>query len=201
MTHTKQEQLNALYQPFNKQSSECILYCSGHTHIVFGEGNPNADIMFIGEAPGKDEDIQGRPFVGRSGKLLTQVLHNAGIKREDVFITNIVKCRPPFNKTPIIKDIPKSTLNLLRKQIQIIQPKILVTLGSIAAKVILNEQHLKITHARGKIFTKGNFKIISIYHPAYILRNQNLKKIWEQDIHTIKDEVNNTNTHKKGINI
>lgn len=182
----KQKQLEDLYQPYKKSSSQCLLYCSGHNNIVFGEGNPNADIMFIGEAPGKDEDLQGRPFVGRSGKLLTKALTEVGINRNDVFITNIVKCRPPHNKTPVINHISECTLNLLRQQIKIIQPKIICTLGSIPAQVLLQDSTLKITKIRGTLVSKGKLFIIPIYHPAYILRNKSLESLWINDLKATK---------------
>ncbi len=181
----KQQQLDQLYEPYKKANNNCLLYCSGHTNIVFGEGNPNADIMFIGEAPGKDEDLQGRPFIGRSGKLLNKALEQAHIKREDVFVTNIVKCRPPNNKTPIIEQINECTFNLLRNQIKIIQPTIICTLGSIAAQVILKNKELKITKARGSLVSKGNFFIIPIYHPAYVLRNKSAEFQWFEDLKMI----------------
>lgn len=181
----KQQLLDALYEPY-KKCLQCPLGFLGRTNVVFGEGNPDADILFIGEGPGKDEDEQGRPFVGRSGKLLNRALALVGIKREEVYITNIVKCRPPGNRAPL--PIESSTcMNLfLFNQIKIIRPRVICTLGATALNNLLSKPSA-ITKIRGqKIDYENNIIIIPTYHPAYILRNQTQAPTWVEDFKTIK---------------
>lgn len=186
----KQQLLDALYAPY-KKCLQCPLGFLGRTNVVFGEGNPDADILFIGEGPGKDEDEQGRPFVGRSGKLLNRAFGLVGIKREDVYITNIVKCRPPGNRAPL--PIESSTcMNLfLYNQIKIIRPRVICTLGAVALNNLLGYPS-SITKLRGKpIEYKDNIIIIPTYHPAYILRNQTHAATWVEDFKAIKAFVDN----------
>lgn len=183
----KQDLLDKLYEPY-KKCVQCPLGFLGRTHVVFGEGNPDAELMFVGEAPGQDEDIQGRPFVGRSGKLLNKALAIADINREDVFITNVVKCRPPNNRTPLPIEINTCISILLIHQIKIIRPKIICALGSVALTTLLGGKH-KITQVRGKTFERENFKIIPIYHPSYVLRSPNQEKIFYEDIKLIKQKL------------
>lgn len=165
----KQELLDALYAPY-KKCTECPLGMLGRKNVVFGEGNPNAALMLIGEGPGKDEDEQGRPFVGRSGKLLTRALELAGISREEVFITNIVKCRPPNNRAPKPEEAGTCKGLFLFNQIKIIRPQIICTLGSVALHELLDPSY-KITKVRGKRLTHGEITVLPTYHPAYVLRN------------------------------
>jgi uracil-DNA glycosylase len=165
----KQLLLDELYQPYIN-CKRCPLGFLGRKHVVFGEGNPNASLMLVGEAPGADEDIQNRPFIGRSGKLLTRSLQHLNIERPDVFITNIVKCRPPGNRTPTPLESNTCKNLLLLKQINIIRPKIICTLGSAAIRSLLDKD-LKITKLRGTLLRWHNITIIPTYHPAYILRN------------------------------
>lgn len=179
----KQKLLDALYAPYKEQLSiHPLAYFKSNT-IVFGEGNPDAQLMIIGEAPGREEDNQGRPFVGRSGKLLTKALEAVGLMRSSVFITNIVKCRPPNNRKPLLAESLLCKNLLLINEIKIIRPKLICTLGAAALEGLL-EQHLKITHARGKIITKGteNIPILPTYHPAYILRNPSEVKVFVEDL-------------------
>lgn len=154
----------------------------GSRRIIFGEGNPDARILFIGEAPGAQEDIEGRPFVGRSGKLLNNILQLAHVKREDVFITNIVKCRPPNNRRPLPKEMENSK-DLLIKQIKIIQPSIICTLGSAALEGLLSNP-VRISQVRGKAQEWLGFTVIPTYHPAYILRNPKELQTLANDIVT-----------------
>jgi len=126
--------------------------------------------MIIGEAPGKNEDLQGHPFIGRSGQLLTRSLQQAGLNREDVFITNIVKCRPPNNRNPLPLEIKTCKQLLLFKQIKIIQPKIICTLGALALEGLTNQRNIKITKTRGIPLNIDGITIIPTYHPAYMLR-------------------------------
>lgn len=166
----KQQLLEELYRPY-KACMMCPLGGLGRKNVVFGEGNPNASLLFIGEGPGKDEDEQGKPFVGRSGKLLNRALELVGISRQDVFITNVVKCRPPGNRAPLPLESGTCKNLLLFKQIKIIQPKLIVTLGA-SALVALIDEPVRITQIRGNIIEKNNLKIFPTFHPAYILRNQ-----------------------------
>lgn len=176
----KQNLLNELYAPYTK-CLECPLGGLGRTRVVFGEGNPDAELVIIGEAPGQDEDTQGRPFVGRSGKLLTKILEDAGLPRDTIFITNIVKCRPPNNRKPM--PIESSTCKnlLLIKQIQIIQPRLICTLGASALEG-LTGQPVKITQMRGKPLNWRDIVVIPTYHPAYILRNPPELSTLQKDI-------------------
>lgn len=183
----KQELLDKLYAPY-KNCVQCPLGFQGRKSVVFGEGNPDANLMFIGEAPGKDEDTQGRPFVGRSGQLLTKALGLVGIERADVFITNIVKCRPPNNRAPAPIEMSTCTKLFLFNQIKIIRPKIICTLGSIAINA-LSETPVQITKIRGTIIEKDGLMIVPTYHPAYILRNQSQAPVWLQDFKFIKKEL------------
>jgi len=180
----KQELLHELHAPY-KNCQMCPLGKLGRKNIVFGEGNPNAKLMLVGEGPGQKEDELCRPFVGRSGQLLTKVLEALNLSREEVFITNVVKCRPPNNRKPLANEADICTKLLLFKQIKIIQPKVICTLGSAATQTFLNE-NIKITKMRGKIFSqKFNTKktlIIPTFHPAYVLRNNTKIKEFADDI-------------------
>ena len=151
--------------------------CTTRTNIVFGEGNPFAEILFIGEGPGKNEDHSGRPFVGKAGELLDRGLQGAGLTRDDVYITNIVKCRPPNNRDPSLEEIG-ACYGFLYGQIKAMRPKLVVTLGRLAASTILNRP-VKITKEHGKIQGEfpdiPNLPVFVILHPAYILRNRNTK--------------------------
>jgi uracil-DNA glycosylase family 4 len=140
------------------------------THIVFGEGNPDARLMFIGEAPGREEDVQARPFVGEAGMLLTRLIEKMGLKREEVYIANIVKCRPPMNRDPE-KDEIQQCREFLERQIDIIRPDIIMSLGRIAASVLMGNEKLKITAIRGKIFDYRGIPLVPTFHPAYLMRN------------------------------
>jgi DNA polymerase len=147
------------------------------TNIVFGVGNPHAELVFVGEGPGHDEDVQGIPFIGRAGQLLTQMITAMGIKREDVYIANVVKCRPPENRTPE-KDEIATCLPFLMRQLANINPKVIVSLGSVAAQALLNTNK-SISHFRGQWFDFRGAKLMATYHPAYLLRNPHAKpEVW-----------------------
>lgn len=178
---TKQQQLDALYAPY-KKCTQCPLGNLGRINVVFGSGNPNACLMFIGEAPGKEEDIQNNPFVGRSGQLLNRALNAANINREDVFITNIVKCRPPKNRRPTPQESTTCKNLLLLNQIKIIRPLVICTLGSTAIQELLSMPKLQITDIRGKTQHMDNITIVPTYHPAYILRNPKKLEILINDL-------------------
>lgn len=179
----KQNLLEELYKPY-KKCLQCPLGNLGRTQVVFGQGNPDAELMFIGEGPGAEEDKQGLPFVGRSGQLLNRILQAVGLDREEVFITNIVKCRPPNNRKPLPIESETCKRILLKKQIQIIRPQVICTLGSAAIQGLLNDYGLKITQIRGKEFTYEDTRVIPTYHPAYILRNAKELQFLMQDIQT-----------------
>ena len=175
----KRNLLTELYKPYT-DLSQCPVNTHGCTKLVFGQGNPNAKIMFIGEAPGKDEDEQGLPFVGRSGKLLNAVLLSIGVKREDVFITNIVKCRPPDNRKPL----PSEVLfykSMLLHEIKIVRPIIICTLGSSALEGLIQVPH-SMTKTRGKSLSFDGITLIPTFHPAYVLRNQTAEKDFRNDL-------------------
>ncbi len=150
------------------------------TNVVFGEGNPRADLMFIGEGPGRDEDLQGRPFVGRAGMLLTKIIKAMGLRREDVYIANIVKCRPPGNRNPQLDEITEC-LPYLEKQIELVKPKVICALGSVAAQT-LTGRHNGITSLRGRFHEYLGIPVMPTFHPAACLRKPAIKKLVWEDI-------------------
>ena len=153
------------------------------THFVFGAGNPNANILFIGEAPGEQEDKTGVPFVGRAGKLLDKVLEEVGISRRDVFIANVLKCRPPQNRDPLPEEIALCE-NYLHRQIELIQPNVIVALGRIAANTLLRES-FALKDMRGTAFNYHNTDLLVTYHPAAILRNMGMYDLLKGDLEEI----------------
>lgn len=165
----KQQLLNELYRPYT-QCTQCPLGFQGRTRVVFGTGNPDADLMFIGEGPGREEDAQGLPFVGKSGALLSKIFDLHGLQRSEIFITNIVKCRPPDNRRPLPHEMNTCKKLLLLHQIKIINPRVICTLGSTALAGLL-ETEVKITQLRGKIIQFGSIQLLPTYHPAFVLRN------------------------------
>ena len=161
----------------SKTCTKCRLAAT-RTNFVFGEGNPDARLVVIGEAPGADEDAQGRPFVGRSGQLLEKILLAVGFRREDVFICNIIKCRPPQNRNPLQDEIA-SCLPWLQQQLELIDPGMLLLLGRVAANTLL-DNNLSMGTMRGKIIGWNRFDCVVTYHPAALLRNPNWKRgCWE----------------------
>jgi uracil-DNA glycosylase len=148
------------------------------TNIVFGVGSPKAELVFVGEGPGHDEDVQGEPFVGRAGKLLTQMIEAMSLRRQDVYICNVVKCRPPENRLPEKDEIATCSPFLFR-QLGVIQPKVICCLGTCAAQTLLNTNQ-GISRYRGEWFDYQGAKLIATYHPAYLLRNPNAKgEVWK----------------------
>jgi uracil-DNA glycosylase len=157
--------------------SRCKLHRS-RTQVVFGVGNPKAELVFVGEGPGRDEDIQGEPFVGRAGKLLTQMIEAMSLRREDVYICNVVKCRPPENRLPERDEIAACSPYLAR-QLAVIQPKVICCLGACSAQTLLNTNQ-GISRFRGEWFDYRGSKLIATYHPAYLLRNPPAKsEVWK----------------------
>ncbi|TSA29306.1 MAG: uracil-DNA glycosylase [Ignavibacteriales bacterium] len=154
------------------------------TKFVFGVGNPNADAMLIGEAPGRDEDLQGEPFVGRAGKLLNDILKAVNFKREDVYIANILKCRPPNNRDPLPLEM-ETCIPYLHKQIDLIQPKIILCLGRVAANGLLDKK-LSLGQLRESNYEFNGIKVMATYHPAALLRNPNWKRGCWEDVQKFK---------------
>ncbi len=158
--------------------TRCKLHALGRTQIVFGVGRPDADLMFVGEAPGADEDIQGVPFIGRAGQLLTKIIEAIDLKREDVYIANVIKCRPPQNRNPDPDEVETCEPFLFR-QIDVIKPKVIVALGKFAAQGLLRSMD-PISRLRGRVFDYRGAKLIPTFHPAYLLRNPSSKReVWE----------------------
>ena len=175
---TQVDALDALRIDIGPDCSRCKLHTLGRTQVVFGVGNPNADLMFVGEAPGADEDIKGEPFVGRAGQLLTKIIEAIDLRREDVYIANVIKCRPPGNRNPEPDEVEQCEPFLFR-QVDIIRPKVIVALGKFAAQCLLKTD-APITRIRGREFTYRDSVLIPTYHPAYLLRNPSAKRdVWE----------------------
>jgi uracil-DNA glycosylase family 4 len=158
--------------------TRCKLHTLGRTQIVFGVGSPDADLMFVGEAPGADEDEQGIPFIGRAGQLLTKIIEAIDLKREDVYIANIIKCRPPQNRNPEPDEVASCEPFLFR-QIDIVKPKVIVALGKYAAQTLLKSE-TPISRLRGQVLDYRGAKLVPTFHPAYLLRNPSSKReVWE----------------------
>lgn len=156
----------------------CKLHKLGRKQIVFGVGNPDADLMFVGEAPGADEDEQGIPFIGRAGQLLTKIIEAIGLTRDDVYIANVIKCRPPQNRNPEQDEVDTCEPFLFR-QIDTIKPKVIVALGTFAARALLRTLD-PISRLRGRVYEYRGAKLIPTFHPAYLLRNPSSKReVWE----------------------
>lgn len=176
------------YDELEEVASKCSLCRLRSTckQVVFGEGNINSKLMFIGEGPGQDEDEKGRPFVGRAGQLLDKILLAAEIPRNDVYITNVIKCRPPGNRLPKPDEV-KVCQNYLEAQIRIIKPKIIVCLGALASQVVI-DKNARITRVRGRWFMRHDTMIMATFHPAALLRNEEYKRPTWEDFKVIRDE-------------
>ena len=173
-------------QKFSKEIEDCQKcgLAGSRTHLVFGEGNHKADIVFVGEAPGKNEDHQARPFIGTAGKLLSELLDSIGLKREDVYIANVVKCRPPENRNPKAEEIA-SCIPYLWKQIEWIRPKVVCTLGNFATQTLLG-QKTGIMKLRGQPIQVKNFIVYPMLHPAAVLHQGNLRPILAEDFQELR---------------
>jgi len=161
----------------------CPLYQT-RTHAVVSDGTPQARLMFIGEAPGRDEDLAGVPFVGAAGQLLTKMIQAMGLKREDVYICNVLKDRPPGNRTPLPDEV-EACLPFLQEQIDIIRPQVICVLGAVAAKALLGP-HVSITKVRGELRDYRGTPLVATFHPAYLLRNPPAKKFAWADLKQVK---------------
>src|SRR5690349_8535559 len=179
---TPEQALRAIREDIG-DCTRCVLHKQGRKQIVFGVGNPRADIMFIGEAPGADEDEQGEPFVGRAGQLLNNMIKAMGIRREDVYIANIIKCRPPGNRTPEREECETCSPFLMR-QIATIQPKVIVALGAVAAKTLL-AINAPMSELRGHWYDFRGTKLAVTYHPAFLLRDPRQKKETWKDLQMV----------------
>lgn len=175
--------LESVHQRYAR-CSRCPLH-QGRTRIVLGEGNPASLLMFVGEGPGADEDRQGRPFVGRAGQLLSRMLEAAQIPREEIFITNIVKCRPPGNRTPQEEEM-ETCITILREQFVAIRPKLIVTLGSTPTRALIDPA-ARITRVRGRWVERKGVRMMPTFHPAYLLRNPQAKREAWIDFQAIRD--------------
>jgi len=167
--------------------TRCRLHKQGRKQIVFGVGNPRADLMFIGEAPGADEDEQGEPFVGRAGQLLNNMIKAMGLQRRDIYIANIIKCRPPGNRTPE-RDECETCSPFLMRQIAVIQPKVIVALGAVAAKTLL-AINAPMAELRGHWYDFRGTKLAVTYHPAFLLRDPRQKKEAWKDLQMVMKEL------------
>ena len=165
-----------------EQCQACPLW-EGRTHVVFGEGDPHARVLIVGEAPGKNEDLQGKPFVGAAGKFLDELLEAAGLKREEVFIANVLKCRPPSNRNPQAHEI-QACAPFLRLQTKSIDPLVIVTMGNFATQFIL-KTGVGITHLRGTVQQAGKFTVLPVYHPAAAIYDRSKREVLLADFQQI----------------
>jgi len=179
---SKEERLRRLAQDVER-CQRCSLYKT-RTHAVVSDGTPDARLVFVGEAPGRDEDLQGKPFVGAAGQLLTKMIIAMGFRRQDVYICNVLKDRPPGNRTPLPEEV-EACLPFLAQQLRIIQPKVICVLGAVAAKALLGP-HVAITKVRGQVWDYEGIPVIPTFHPAYLLRNPPAKKFAWEDLKRVK---------------
>jgi DNA polymerase len=176
-------------ESLRREVTQCVK-CDLHRtrrNVVFGSGDPKAHLMFVGEAPGEDEDAQGLPFVGRAGQLLTKMIEAMGLKRSDVYIANILKCRPPNNRAPLPAEILACEDNV-KRQIELIKPKVICTLGKFASQTLLRET-TPISAMRGKFHSYSGIKVMPTFHPAYLLRNPPDKKLVWEDMKKVMKEL------------
>lgn len=179
-----------------KNCLECSLW-ETRTNVVFGVGNQNAEVLFIGEGPGANEDAQGVPFVGRAGHLLDDMLEIIGLKRDDVYIANIVKCRPPENRDPLGVE-QDACIGYLRRQVALLRPKIIVCLGRIAAMRIIKPD-FKITREHGQWFEKNGFQMMAVYHPAALLRDPRRRPESFEDFKGLQQKINELCEHTHAV--
>ena len=172
---------------------EACELCKTRTQVVFGVGNPEAEVLFIGEAPGKNEDEQGEPFVGRAGKLLDEMLAMIGLQRENIYITNSVKCRPPENRDPLNTE-KDACRGYLRRQVKLMRPKIIVCLGRISAMEFIR-QDFKISQEHGQFFDKNGTLMMALYHPAALLRDPHKKPETFEDLKQLQMKIQDICTH------
>jgi uracil-DNA glycosylase len=175
-----------------KDCQRCKLH-NGRTHVVFGAGNPQAALVFIGEAPGEQEDLQGQPFIGPAGELLTKIIEAIGLRREEVYLTSVIKCRPPDNRNPEPDELA-TCAPFLHHQLQLIQPKIICALGAYAAQTLLQTTDT-ISQLRGRFHDYHGIKLMPTYHPAYLLRKPTEKRLVWQDMQLVQKAYAEVTTH------
>jgi len=190
VTKLKEAALKALREEIG-DCKRCKL-SSGRKNIVFGEGSPDARLMFIGEGPGREEDLQARPFVGDAGILLTRLIEKMGFRREDVYIANIVKCRPPMNRDPERDEI-EICRGYIEKQIEIINPQVIISLGRISSQTLIGNPALKMTSTRGRFFDYNGTPLMPTFHPAYLLRNPKDKWLTWSDAQKVLEKLQDRN--------
>ncbi len=191
VTKSKEVALKALKEEIG-DCKKCKL-STGRKNIVFGEGSPDARLMFIGEGPGREEDLQARPFVGDAGMLLTRLIEKMGFKRKQVYIANIVKCRPPMNRDPE-KDEIESCRGFVERQVEIINPQVIISLGRISAQTLIGNTALKMTAIRGHFFDYKGIPLMPTFHPAYLLRNPKDKWLTWSDAQKVLEKLQETET-------
>lgn len=175
-----------------RDCDRCRLH-QGRTHVVFGTGDPEADLVFVGEAPGHDEDVQGEPFVGAAGQLLTRIIEAIGLRREQVYILNVVKCRPPQNRNPRPDEVA-ACRPILQAQLDCLRPRVICALGTFAAHTLLQTEE-RISRLRGRFHQLGEIKVMPTYHPAYLLRNpQDKRAVW-QDMQAVRRALEGHEAH------
>jgi DNA polymerase len=166
-----------------RDCTQCQLH-AGRTQVVFGTGDPAADLVFVGEAPGRDEDLQGEPFVGKAGQLLTRIIEAIGLRREQVYILNVVKCRPPNNRNPRPEEVA-ACRPILQAQLDCLQPRVICAMGAFAAQSLLQTED-RISRLRGRFHRLGSIQVMPTYHPAYLLRNPQEKRAVWQDMQAVQ---------------
>ncbi len=189
VTRCSSEDKKAAIEELRREIGDCdrCRLSEGRKNIVFGEGNPDARLMFIGEAPGREEDIQARPFVGDAGKLLTRLIEKMGLSREEVYIGNIVKCRPPQNRDPEEDEMATCSV-FIDRQIRIISPKIIVSLGRISSQTLMSTK-VPISKLRGRFFEYKDIPVMPTFHPAYLLRNPKDKWLVWEDVQKVMERL------------
>ncbi|RTZ67443.1 MAG: uracil-DNA glycosylase [Aquificaceae bacterium] len=190
----KEEKLSLLKRVYaeNNNCCKCEL-CKSRTQIVFYDGDPTGKVMFVGEAPGEEEDKQGKPFVGRAGQYLNKVLEEINLPREKIYITNVCKCRPPGNRKPLPKEMQTCLNVFLKRELEIVKPKVVCCLGATAAEAFLGKT-VRITRMRGQFYPNPLYpkaKLFLTYHPAYILRNMGEARIFKEDLKKLKEFLEN----------
>lgn len=186
-----QEALNEIKSKY-RNCQECPLCKQGRSQVVFGVGNPFTKLMFIGEGPGRDEDAQGAPFVGRAGQLLTKIIEAMKLTRDEVYISNVVKCRPPNNRTPLPNESDTCKQLILFKEIELIKPQVICALGATAVQGLLGHD-ISISKVRGNFIKFNDILVMPTYHPAYLLRNPDAKKIVWEDMKQIMAKLKELN--------
>src|SRR5690242_5090322 len=180
--------LEAIRADIGPACTRCKLHTLGRKQVVFGVGNPNADLMFVGEAPGADEDIQGIPFVGRAGQLLTKMIEAINLRRDEVYIANVIKCRPPGNRNPEPDEIERCQ-PFLFQQIAAVKPKVIVALGAFAAKTLLRTED-PIARLRGRVYDFQGAKLVPTFHPSFLLRSPDRKRDAWEDLKKVRALLN-----------